>query len=236
MIKIQTMLCTLKKLWKQTILALILFGISFLVPAYGSTTTMELDWNDLVPVVEFENPFEKMPQDQLNNLATVDKMRQMKDAGEQVSDEIKQKAEEAEQALLKEKVDIDGMLAKKEEIVEIMRKRGESVVPELDGKQVSMTGFVLPIEYEGTKVTEFLLLPWEGACIHTPPPPPNQIVHVFVDEKIARESQGLFELVNITGTINTDQKTESLYIVDGTMDINMGYTMQAKIIEPYKEK
>jgi len=235
MIKIKTMLCTLKKLGKKSIPALILFGISFVAPAYGSTT-MELEWSDLVPVVEFENPFETMPRNQLNNLATVDKMRQMKEAGEQISDEILQAAEEAEQALLKEKIDIDGMLAKKEEIIEIMRKRGESVVPALDGKQISMSGFILPIEYDGTKVTEFLLLPWEGACIHTPPPPQNQIVHVFVDEKIARESQGLFELVNITGTINTDQKTESLYVVDGTMDINMGYTMQAKIIEPIKKK
>jgi hypothetical protein len=236
MIKIQIMLCTLKKLWKkQSILALILFGIPFLVPAYGSTT-MELNWKDLVPVIEFENPFEKMPQGRLNNLAIVEWIRQMKDAGKQVSDAKEQEAEEAEQTLLKEKVDIDGLLAKKAEVIEIMRKRGASVVPELDGKLVSIPGFVLPIEYEGTKVTEFLLLPWAGACIHTPPPPPNQIVHVFVDEKMARESKGLFEPVTITGTIYTNQKSKSVYLVDGTMDINMGYTMQAKIIEPYKKK
>jgi hypothetical protein len=57
-----------------------------------------------------------------------------------------------------------------------------------------------------------------------------------VDEKMARESKGLFEPVTITGTIYTKQKSKSVYLVDGTMDINMGYTMQAKIIEPYKKK
>jgi imidazolonepropionase-like amidohydrolase len=40
-----------------------------------------------------------------------------------------------------------------------------------------MPGYALPLEYDGKNVTEFLLVPWVGACIHTPPPPPNQIVY-----------------------------------------------------------
>ena len=50
--------------------------------------------------------------------------------------------------------------------------------PALDGKTIRIPGYVLPLEFSGSKVTEFLLVPWVGACIHTPPPEPNQIVYV----------------------------------------------------------
>jgi len=53
------------------------------------------------------------------------------------------------------------------------------VKPELDGTSVGLPGFVVPLEYdEQQRVTEFFLVPFFGACIHTPPPPPNQIVYV----------------------------------------------------------
>ena len=47
-----------------------------------------------------------------------------------------------------------------------------------------MPGYLLPLEFSGKLVSEFLLVPWVGACIHTPPPPPNQIVHVKTDKPI----------------------------------------------------
>ena len=44
----------------------------------------------------------------------------------------------------------------------------------LDGKLVKVPGFAVPLEDWASSVTEFLLVPYVGACIHTPPPPPNQ--------------------------------------------------------------
>lgn len=64
-----------------------------------------------------------------------------------------------------------------------------NVVEELDGKVVRIPGFVLPLEYAVSgHVSEFLLVPYFGACIHTPPPPPNQLVYVTA-EKPANLSQ-----------------------------------------------
>ena len=52
------------------------------------------------------------------------------------------------------------------------------VRPELDGTPVRLPGFVVPLEYDANQnVTEFFLVPYFGACIHMPPPPPNQIIH-----------------------------------------------------------
>ncbi len=51
----------------------------------------------------------------------------------------------------------------------------------VEGKRVKVPGFMVPLEDEEEEATEFLLVPYVGACIHTPPPPPNQIVMVKMD-------------------------------------------------------
>lgn len=59
------------------------------------------------------------------------------------------------------------------------------VVEELDGQQVSIPGYVVPIEFfSGTRrIKTFLLVPFQGACIHVPPPASNQIVLISNDQK-----------------------------------------------------
>ena len=47
----------------------------------------------------------------------------------------------------------------------------------LENTKIKLAGFVVPLEYKGDEIHEFLLVPYFGACIHTPPPPANQIVH-----------------------------------------------------------
>ena len=48
----------------------------------------------------------------------------------------------------------------------------------LDGQQIKIPGFMVPLEDEQQRVTEFLLVPTPQACIHVPPPPPNQMIYV----------------------------------------------------------
>lgn len=53
------------------------------------------------------------------------------------------------------------------------------VVQALDGQQVKIPGYIVPLEVnEAGRTIDFLLVPYYGACIHVPPPPSNQIVHV----------------------------------------------------------
>ncbi len=48
----------------------------------------------------------------------------------------------------------------------------------LDGKVVRIAAFIVPLEDDMQQSDEFLLVPYFGACVHTPPPPPNQMVYV----------------------------------------------------------
>ncbi|HBO16075.1 MAG TPA: DUF3299 domain-containing protein [Porticoccaceae bacterium] len=55
----------------------------------------------------------------------------------------------------------------------------DKIKPEMDGASIRLPGFVVPLEFDEDQViTQFFLVPYFGACIHMPPPPPNQIVFV----------------------------------------------------------
>ena len=101
--------------------------------------------------------------------------------------------------------------------------RSAPVVRELDGRKIRLPGFVVPLDFEGTEISEFLLVPYFGACIHVPPPPSNQIV--YVKTVASYPLQGLFDPVWVTGKIRTDAYPNDLG--------DAGYTLQATIIEPY---
>ena len=97
-------------------------------------------------------------------------------------------------------------------------------VPELDGQVVKLPGFVVPLDVAGDLVASFLLVPYFGACIHQPPPPPNQIVYVEFVEPVELES--MYDPVWVTGTIGTEGHTGTL--------AHAGYSMQGRAIEKYR--
>ncbi|QOF80742.1 DUF3299 domain-containing protein [Variovorax sp. 38R] len=69
----------------------------------------------------------------------------------------------------------------------------------LDGKPAKLSGFVVPLDATPDGIREFLLVPYFGACIHTPPPPANQIVHVIAPAPV----KGLhaMDTVRVSGTL-----------------------------------
>ena len=64
-----------------------------------------------------------------------------------------------------------------------------NIKPEMDGRAVRIPGFIVPIEFDGDQIiTEFFLVPYFGACLHMPPPAPNQIIHVKYAEGLKLEA------------------------------------------------
>jgi len=98
------------------------------------------------------------------------------------------------------------------------------LVKALDGKTVKLAGYVVPLEGDGKTVKEFLIVPYYGACVHVPPPPSNQVVHVLAPGK-GIEVKKLFDIVWVTGTMHTESRTSAL--------AHAGYTLNATLVEPY---
>ncbi len=104
--------------------------------------------------------------------------------------------------------------------------------PALNDKNIRMPGYLLPLEFTEDKITEFLLVPYIGACMHAPTPPPNQMVFVTAKEPFL--SNRLYQAIWVEGVLRSEKGTHKLSLVDGTTDVNAGYTMKASLIEPYE--
>ena len=96
------------------------------------------------------------------------------------------------------------------------------IVTELNGKTVRIGGYIVPLDFEKTKITEFLLVPFVGACIHVPPPPANQIIYVKSEKGI--EVAGTFDPVTVTGKLTAAQTFTGL--------AETGYSIEAETVEP----
>jgi hypothetical protein len=71
----------------------------------------------------------------------------------------------------------------------------------LNNKLVSIPGFMVPLEDDADQVTEFILVPFAGACIHVPPPPPNQMIYVKLQSN-HKAKMSFTEPIIVTGRLH----------------------------------
>ena len=102
-----------------------------------------------------------------------------------------------------------------------------TVVSEMDGKAIRIPGFIVPLEFNDDKtVSQFFLVPFFGACIHVPPPPPNQVIHVTSSNGVKLEN--LYTPHWVSGVVN------SVFIENEIATAT--YAMDAVDVEVYWEK
>lgn len=94
----------------------------------------------------------------------------------------------------------------------------------LDGEFIKMPGYIIPLDMGSEGVTSFVLVPYVGACIHVPPPPPNQLV--FVTTITPWPGDQLWDAVWVTGTLRA--KLQSTEIAE------IGYEITAEAMEYYE--
>ncbi|MFN3610090.1 MAG: DUF3299 domain-containing protein [Hyphomonas sp.] len=101
---------------------------------------------------------------------------------------------------------------------------GFDTVTELDGMLVRIPGYVVPFDFNlKNSQSTFLLAPYMGACIHTPPPPPNQIIHVEADPAVKIDD--IWVAYWLEGTLTAQKQETDLAAA--------AYTLKLTRIEPY---
>jgi len=204
-----------------------------IAPAAAVEQVRQIKWGDLVPQLdEFVDPFLNLTPGQKFDLIVVARTRQLQSEGVNVTPEQREKLTVALKRLEKDRIDTDGLLAMRSEIAAKRKRAMEAVNEDLNGQQVRLAGYVLPLEMGGSKITEFLLVPYVGACIHEPVPPPNQIVRVKFERGF--EVDGRFTPVWVQGKMITQNGNSELFLKDGAASIPSSYTLDAGSIENYK--
>ena len=100
------------------------------------------------------------------------------------------------------------------------------IIPEMEGQAIRIPGFIVPLEFNDEQtITQFFLVPFFGACIHVPPPPPNQII--FVNYPKGLKLDALYDPFWISGVLKTT-------LVENEM-ATAAYSLQMQSFEAYTE-
>lgn len=190
----------------------------------------EITWENLLPELPpQENPLEGMDEEERGFVEWIIYLREYL-PNEEVNTENQKYFDEMNEgipALKKKGIDVDKILADR-------RYRSTAVNDDLDGKVIKLAGYLLPLDLSGKSVKDFLLVPFVGACIHVPPPPPNQIVHGVSPTEYHYELDQLFKPVAVTGKLKVGSLSKELFLGDGTGNIDIGYSLAVSKIEEYK--
>ncbi len=120
--------------------------------------------------------------------------------------------------------EIQGLLPHDENAMASRQPPSSGVRTDWNGKTVRISGFIVPLEFEGTRLKAFMLAPFVGACIHVPPPPANQLVLVTTEEPY--ETDTMFDPATVTGLFGTVSTATEL--------AHVGYALAAETIVPYR--
>ena len=208
---------------------------------FGSTSDVkpgtQLAWESLIPASPpLENFLESVPADQLEALADIDYWKSFSEdeAGNQLAyqrDEAKKLVDEDRAKFAKQGVNIDALYQNYHDWTTEIDRQGRLTVKKLDGKRVAIAGYLLPLDFNPKGAKEFLLVPYVGACIHVPPPPPNQVV--YVKSSSPYQITNFFEGVMITGKMRVQSAKRDLSFMDGSNDVDSGYILEGGTIVPY---
>jgi hypothetical protein len=96
----------------------------------------------------------------------------------------------------------------------------------MKGKKIKIAGYVVPLDFKERNLTEFLLIPNSGGCMHTPPPPANQVIYVKYDKGIGIEYTD--RIIWIYGQIEVKKNDNNMAIA--------GYEMTIDKMEEYSQQ
>ncbi|MFD0978237.1 DUF3299 domain-containing protein [Tropicimonas aquimaris] len=209
-------------------------SVSILALLISASTSLgaalQIGWDDLAPPpATYENPFAALTNEQLDDLRTV--LRAQPFAEDELPDDLQTSVEAARLRLEAQDLNIDWLFEQRQMIMEKRREEAVSTRPDIIGSEIRMPGYLLPLDLKDGRAVEFLLVPTVGACIHTPPPPANQMVHVRYPAGV--EVTGLYTPIWISGTLSSNLSEQTVRYSDGEARIEVSYAMTADLVEPF---
>ncbi|MFY0618686.1 DUF3299 domain-containing protein [Shimia sp.] len=191
----------------------------------------DIGWDELTgPTTQLENPFEDLSSDQMDTLAQILRLDMLAEDGIDTSSDGDASALRSD--LKAQGIDADFLLEERLRIMAQLEKEASAANEDLVGENIRLPGYMLPLEMDGERAVEFLLVPTVGACIHVPPPPANQIIRVSYPEGFVAD--GFFTPIWITGELRNAPVQQSLYLVDGDTDVSVTYQLDATSVREYE--
>lgn len=205
-------------------------ALTFAQPA-AAFETQNITWDELLPEPRpYHDPFLELEYTQIRDLAEL--FRIEKTQTPDPSTATGAKALEIREDLVSQGLDPDQLFEQRGIVMNQRKLAATEPNVDLLGKVVRLPGYLLPLEMVDQRAVEFLLVPTVGACIHTPPPPANQMVLVRYEKGF--KVDGLFNPVWISGALTAQNRSNSLHLVDGQAEVETTYFVDAMSVDIFQ--
>ena len=215
------------------VLVLLLACLLTQLPTFPAAAQNLVTWEDLAAQsTALTNPYAHLTTGQTYRLSQFYKWQQwLAESPEPPTSKQAEEIARLERSLTEEGLDVEALLTQVDQAQAYFRAQSRATNTRLENSAVKLSGYVLPLgENDRQQVTDFLLVPYVGACIHVPPPPPNQMV--YIKPAAAIDNPGLFSPVLVEGTIQPQLGDYELFRVDGSQTVKASYVMTMNAIAP----
>ncbi len=216
-------------------------ALGLIAPVSAQTT---VTWRDLQSQSNhLHNPYEHLTATQTYQLSSLYQLREWVKDNQPAPESFERKElQRLEELFIAEGIDVDELLKEADEARAYWAEQSRATNADITENLVLIDGYVLPltVEEQGVepgqdknqkaRISEFLLVPYVGACIHVPAPPPNQMVYIKTSEAV--ENPGIFSPVQVEGELQAHEGSYELFQVDGSRTVDVSYSMNLSAMTP----
>lgn len=202
--------------------------LMMLLSASAALAATAVEWADLKDPASasFDDPFAALSVYDLRSLGTILRLRlRLEEEGiaAETRAGIEQRLRSEEARLVAAGIDVDGLLSQR---LEIARKRAAAALagnPDVAGREIVITGYVIPVAGPDGRATTGYLVPGAGMCSHMPAPDPNQMIRYSL--KTDWEADYVYEPVQLIGTLSLETTSQEITLLDGQIDMLASFQM-----------
>ncbi len=215
------------------------FTLSLMAPASAQTT---VTWDDLQShSTHLRNPYEHLTTTQTYQLSNLYQLREWIKVNQPAPESYERKElQRLEELFAAEGMDANELLKEADEARAYWAAQSSTTNADITESPIVIDGYILPLgvkepdagqnNTQEELINEFLLVPYVGACIHVPAPPPNQMVYIKTSEAV--ENPGMFSPVQVEGELQAHEGSYELFQVDGSRTVEVSYKMTLSAIAP----
>ncbi|MBN9673297.1 DUF3299 domain-containing protein [Roseibium aggregatum] len=187
-------------------------------------------WEDLIDpeTANFDDPYKALSGLELRSLGTVLRLRQRlseEDIAAEARPRIESRLAQEEAKLAASGVQTEWLLSQRHSVAKKRAKAALTGNPALDGQEVAITGYAIPVDEPGEDGTASgYLVPEQGMCSHMPAPNPNQMIRYTIEA--GNQASYVYEPVLLTGRLTLKTTRQEIVLLDGYVDMLAAFDLQ----------
>ena len=210
-------------------------ALAFATQPSVAASGIALEWSDLPdPSAQvFDDPFRDLSAEQMVDLQFAVRLRvrlQQNAGSAEERAKWQELLNETEAALAQDQIDVEWMLNQREAVIQRRTVAGTAGNPLHDGQTITLDGYAIPAPPDADGHPVAYLVPEPGMCSHRPPPPPNQMIRVLLNDDWAPTYY--HEPVRLTGMLSIAPTEEQMVVVDGLMPMRATFLLKVDQVYP----